>query len=123
MIMDYAKDLPMGSADVSIAWANAHPDAAKKLVAVLHQSIAWFYDDKNRTEAIDILVKVSHAQRGEVEESYDFIRKIGMFEKSNGVSRAKLQAMIDAMKSIGDLQGTPVTPDQLVIAGLTQMTP
>jgi hypothetical protein len=89
---------------------------------VLDQSIAWFYDDKNRAEAIDILIKVSHSDRGEVEQSYDFIRKIGMFEKSSGVSRSKLQHLIDAMKSIGDLQGTPVTPDQLVIAGLTQIT-
>ena len=62
MIMDYAKDLPMGSADVSIAWAKAHPDAAKSLVAVLDKSIAWFYDDRNRDEAIDILVKASHAE-------------------------------------------------------------
>ncbi len=122
MIMDYAKDLPMGSADVSLAWAKAHPDAARHLVTALDQSIAWFYDDKNRGEAIDILVKASHSDRAEIEESYDFIRKIGMYERSSGVSRTQLQHLIDAMKSIGDLQGTPVTPDQLVIAGLTQIT-
>jgi ABC-type nitrate/sulfonate/bicarbonate transport system substrate-binding protein len=122
MIMDYAKDLPMGSSDVSIAWATAHPAAAKALVAILDKSIAWFYDDKNRAQAIDLLVKVSHSDRGEVEQSYDFIRKIGMFERSNLVSRSQLQHLIDAMKSIGDLQGTPVTPDQLVMPGLTQLT-
>ena len=123
MIMDYAKDLPMASADVSIAWAKAHRDAAQRLVAVLDQSIAWFYDDKNRGEAIDILVKVSHANRDEVAESYDFIRRIGMFDKSSGVSRTQLQHLIDAMRAIGDLKDTPVTPDQLVIAGLTRITP
>jgi NitT/TauT family transport system substrate-binding protein len=122
MIMDYAKDLPMASADVSLAWAKAHPDAARALVGILDRSIAWFYDDKNRAEAIDILVKASHADRAEIEESYDFIRKIGMYERSSGVSRTQLQHLIDAMRSIGDLQGTPVTPDQLVIAGLTQIT-
>jgi ABC-type nitrate/sulfonate/bicarbonate transport system substrate-binding protein len=123
MIMDYAKDLPMGSTDVSIAWAKAHPDAARHLVAVLDRSIAWFYEDKNRDEAIDILVKVSHANRAEIAESYDFIRRIGMYEKSHGVSRTQLQHLIDAMKSIGDLKDATVTPEQLVIAGLTELTP
>jgi NitT/TauT family transport system substrate-binding protein len=122
MIMDYAKDLPMGSADVSVAWATAHPAAARALVGILDKSIAWFYDDKNRGAAIDILVKASHSNRAEIEQSYDFIRKIGMFERSSGVSRAGLQHLIDAMTAIGDLQGTPVTPDQLVIAGLTRLT-
>lgn len=123
MIMDYAKDLPMGSADVSLAWARAHPDVARHLVAVLDRSIAWFYDDQNRDEAIDILVKVSHANRDEVAESYDFIRRIGMFDKSSDVSRAQLQHLIDAMRSIGDLKDAPITPGQLVIAGLTQISP
>jgi hypothetical protein len=31
--------------------------------------------------------------------------------------------LIDAMKSIGDLQGVTVTPDQLVIADLTPLAP
>src|SRR6185312_1240925 len=110
-------------ADVSLAWAKAHPDAARKLVAVLDKSIAWFYDDKNRDEAIDILAKRAKSNRDVLVESYDFIRKIAMFEKSNAVSRAKLQNMIDAMKSIGDLKDVTVTPDQLVIAGLTQISP
>jgi NitT/TauT family transport system substrate-binding protein len=123
MIKDYASDMPMGSADASIAWADAHRDEAKKLVAVLDQSIAWFYDDKNRDEAIDILAKVSHADPAEVGKSYDLVRAIGMYQKSAGVSRSELQHLIDAMKSIGDLQGTPVTPDQLVIAGLTPLNP
>jgi NitT/TauT family transport system substrate-binding protein len=123
MIKDYAGDLPMASADVTVAWADAHRDEAKKLVAVLTQSIAWFYDDKNRDEAIDILLKVAHANPTLVAQSYDFTREINMYERGDGVSRTDLQHLIDAMKSIGDLQGTPVTPDQLVIAGLTPLTP
>ncbi|MGH7087287.1 MAG: ABC transporter substrate-binding protein [Stellaceae bacterium] len=123
LIKDYAKDIPMGSADVSIAWADAHRDAAKELVKVLDQSIAWFYDEKNRDKAIDILTKLSHADRNQVAESYDFVHKIGMYEKGEGVSRTNLQHLIDAMKSIGDLKGTPVKPEQLVIAGLTPLTP
>ncbi|HXQ52235.1 MAG TPA: ABC transporter substrate-binding protein [Stellaceae bacterium] len=121
MLMDYTKDLPMGSADVSLAWAAKHADAAKNLVAVLDRSIAWFYDDKNRDEAIEILIKVSKANRDEIVQSYDFLHRIGAFERSNTVSRKSLQSLIDAMKGIGDLQGTTVTVDKLVIPGLTRV--
>jgi ABC-type nitrate/sulfonate/bicarbonate transport system substrate-binding protein len=123
MIMDYAGDLPMASADVTVAWAGAHPGTAKKLIRVLDRSVAWFYEDKNRDAAIDVLVKEAHADRGQVAETYDFVRKIGMYEKGSGVSRAGLEHLIAAMRSIGDLQGVSVTPDELVVPNLTPLTP
>jgi hypothetical protein len=95
---------------------------AKRLVAALDQSAAFFYDGKNRDATIKALVDVSHADPGQVAQSYDLAMKIGMYAKQNSVSRADLQHLIDAMKSIGDLQGVTVTPDQLVIAGLTPLT-
>jgi NitT/TauT family transport system substrate-binding protein len=120
MIKDYASDLPMASADVTVAWAKAHKDLAKKLVAGLDQSAAFFY--ANRDASIDILVNVSHADRDQVAMSYDLANKIGMYSRENTISRTDLQHLIDGMKAVGDLQGVTVTPDQLVIAGLTKLT-
>ncbi|HEY3919566.1 MAG TPA: ABC transporter substrate-binding protein [Stellaceae bacterium] len=122
MIKDYAADLPMASADVMVGWAKAHEGEAKAVVAAVDKSVAWFYDDKNRDEAIQILVDASHADRAQVAQTYDFTRQIAMYSKDNAISRSDLQHLIDAMKSIGDLQGVTVTPDQLVIKGLTPMT-
>lgn len=48
-IKDYAGDLPFASADATDAWIDAHRDTAKKLIGVLDQSIAWFYDEKIAT--------------------------------------------------------------------------
>jgi ABC-type nitrate/sulfonate/bicarbonate transport system substrate-binding protein len=123
MIKDYASDLPMASADVTVAWAMAHRDTARRLVAALDRAVAWFYDAKNGAEAVDILVEVSHADRAQVVESYDFTQEISMYAKDNGVSRTDLQHLIDAMKSIGDLEGASITPEALVIAELTPLTP
>jgi NitT/TauT family transport system substrate-binding protein len=122
MIKDYAGDLPMASADVTTAWAQAHGDEARKLVAALDKSAAFFYGAGNRDAAIDILVGVSHADRDQVAQSYDLAKKIKMYSEENTISRTDLQHLIDAMKSIGDLEGVTVTPDQLVIAGLTKLT-
>jgi NitT/TauT family transport system substrate-binding protein len=122
-IKDYAGDLPFASADATDAWIDAHRDTAKKLIHVLDRSIAWFYDKKNREQAINILVKASHADRALVAQSYDVVQKVGMFPKNNTVSRAGLQHLIDAMKSIGDLQSVTISPSQLVNAELTPLAP
>lgn len=122
MIKDYAGDLPMASADVTDAWASTHQATAKKLVAVLDRAATFFYDDKNRDATLKALIDVSHADPGQVAQSYDLARQVGMYAKESSVSRTDLQHLIDAMKSIGDLQGVTITPDQLVIAGLTPLT-
>ena len=121
MIKDYAPDLPMASADAMVAWAKAHEDLARKLVAGLDQSAAFFYGDGNRDAAIDILVDASHADRDQVARTYDLSRQIQMYSRENTISRTDLQHLIDGMKSVGDLQGVTITPDQLVIAGLTKL--
>ena len=53
--------------------------------------------------------------------TYDLSRQIQMYSRENTISRTDLQHLIDGMKSVGDLQGVTITPDQLVIAGLTKL--
>ena len=122
MIKEYAGDLPMASADVMVPWAKAHEDVAKRLVASLDKAAAYFYDDSKRDSSIQILVDVSRADPAQVAQSYDLARKIDMYARESSVSRTDLQHLIDAMKSIGDLEGVSITADQLVIPGLTQLT-
>jgi len=89
---------------------------------VLDQAAAYFYDDAKRDGSIQILVDVSKHDKAEVAASYDLARKIDMYAKESSISRTDLQHLIDAMKSIGDLEGVNITADQLVIPGLTQLT-
>jgi len=121
MILDYAGDLPFSGTDVSIAYAAKHRDAVIAFRTALDRAIAWFEDSANRTEAIDILVGVMHTNRDEIAESYDFLRKIHYFATTDAVSRKSLQSLIDAMKELGDIDGT-ITPERLVIPGLTALT-
>ncbi|MGH6674443.1 MAG: ABC transporter substrate-binding protein [Xanthobacteraceae bacterium] len=120
-VRDYAGDIPFAGAFTTAAWAKAHPEAAKKLIHVVNQSIAWF--DKNREGSIDLMVKVSHAPRELATESYDLERKIEVMPNSDVVSRGGLVHLIAAMKSIGDLQGETVKADQLIIPGVTPAGP
>jgi len=121
MVYDYAKDLPFTGAAIGRAWAAKHRDAAEHFRVALDRSIAWFYDDKNRDEAIDILATEMKSGRDEVARSYDYLRKIEYFSRSDAVSRRRLDNLIKAMKDLGDIAGT-VTVEQLVVPGLTSIT-
>jgi NitT/TauT family transport system substrate-binding protein len=121
MILDYAKDLPFSGADVSLAYAAKNRDAVIGFRTAIGRAIAWFDDPANRTEAIDILTAEMKTDRGEIARSYDFLHKIGYFATSDAVSRKSLQSLIDAMKALGDIEGT-ITPERLVIPGLTALS-
>jgi NitT/TauT family transport system substrate-binding protein len=117
MIMDYAGDMPFGGTVVSLAYAGKHHDTLVKMITVLDRSVAWFNDPSYRDDAIDILVKEMKSQRGPVERSYDYLRKINYFAPNSDISRKRMQNLIDAMKVLGDIK-PGITPEKVVMPGL-----
>jgi NitT/TauT family transport system substrate-binding protein len=120
MISDYAGDMPFSGTDVSLAYASRHREALVKLLAAIDKSIAWFNDTSNRAEAVDILAQEMKSAREPVERSYDYLRKISYFAPSTEVSRSRMQNLINAMKALGDIK-TDITPDKVVVPGLTRL--
>jgi NitT/TauT family transport system substrate-binding protein len=120
LIMDYAPDLPFSGTDVSLTYAASHRDTLQKLLAVVDKSVAWFDDPANRSEAVDIMVKEMKSPREPVERSYDFLRKIDYFAPTNEISRKRMQALIDAMKELGDIK-SDISPDKIAVPGLTRL--
>ena len=55
LTVDYAPELPFSGTVVNKAWAAGHQDILKRLLDAHTKSVEWFYDDKNRDEAIAIL--------------------------------------------------------------------
>ena len=91
---DYVKDLPFAGMVVNRTWAAAKPRVVDRLLAVMNKSIAWFYDPKNRAEAVKMMVEVSRMQADDVEKSYDFLHRGKLFEPTGKVSRTKLAALV-----------------------------
>ncbi|MEI8151398.1 MAG: hypothetical protein WCG92_07355 [Hyphomicrobiales bacterium] len=102
--MDYAPELPFSGTAVNKAWAASHQDVLKRMLGAHSKSVEWFYDDKNRDEAISILSSVSSLKPEDVAKSYDFFRKNAFFDRSGTISRKKMTALIDALTSLGDVQ-------------------
>jgi NitT/TauT family transport system substrate-binding protein len=118
---DYVKNLPFTGMAVLKSWAATHEAATKRILAVTDKSIAWFNDPSHRDEAIDILVKSAHSSREDAQASYDFIRHIEYFEPDSKLSRAKLQNIMAADKSVGNLSQA-FGIDRLVMPGITMLT-
>ena len=117
--VDFAPELPFSGTVVNLDWAKAHQDLMKRVLAGHAKAVAWFEDDRNRAEAVRIMVEASKLKTDEVEKAYDFFRKGKYFEPTGRISRKKLGALIDALVSLGDIPKIEV--ERLVLPGVTQM--
>jgi ABC-type nitrate/sulfonate/bicarbonate transport system substrate-binding protein len=82
--------------------------------------MTWLYDPKNRDEAVQILIKVSKIKKEDVEKAYDFLIGGKYFEPTGKISRARLNKLVDALKSLGDIP-KDFSVDRLFLPGVTQI--
>jgi NitT/TauT family transport system substrate-binding protein len=118
---DYVTDLPQNGTVVNRYWAAAHMSTLEKFLSAFNKGVAWFGDERNRDEAINILVVTGNLKPDEVAKSYEFFRKGGFFEPTGSVSRAKLRAVANVLVSLGDLPNG-INIDQLLLPGVTKVT-
>jgi NitT/TauT family transport system substrate-binding protein len=119
--IDYIKDLPFSGTVVNVGWAKDHAAVLQRLIAAHDKGVAWFEDDHNRAEAVQLMADESGLKREEVEKSYDFFRNGHFFEPTGKVSKTKLQALADTLAALGDLsQGTDI--NRMLLPGVTQIS-
>ena len=118
---DFAPELPFSGTVANLVWAKAHQAVLQRLLAAHAKSIAWFEDDRNRDEAVKMMVTASGLKPDEVEKAYDFFRKGRFFEPTGKISRRKLGALVEALSSLGDLP-PGMNVNRLILPGVTQMT-
>ena len=121
LTVDYAKELPFTGTVVGRAWASAHKATLDKVLSVNAKSVAWFSDPANRAEAIEIMVEASKLKQEDVARSYDFLRKNEFFETAGKVSKAKMGALLAALKGLGDIEGS-TNLERFVLPGVTQLS-
>jgi ABC-type nitrate/sulfonate/bicarbonate transport system substrate-binding protein len=119
LTVDFAPELPFSGTVVNLPWAKAHPDVMARVLAAHAKATAWFEDDRNRAEAVRIMVEASKLKPDEVEKAYDFFRKGKFFEPTGKVSRKRLAALVDALVGLGDIPKIEI--ERLVLPGVTQM--
>src|SRR2546429_1531660 len=121
LTIDYAKELPFTGTVVGRALASARKAVLDKVLLVNSKSMAWFSDPANRTEAIKIMVEASKLKEEDVAKSYDFLHENQFFEKTGMVSKTKMDALLNALKSLGDIEG-PTNIERFILPGVSQLT-
>jgi ABC-type nitrate/sulfonate/bicarbonate transport system substrate-binding protein len=121
LTVDYAKELPFTGTVVGRAWASAHKATLEKVLSVNAKSVSWFSDPANRAKAIAIMVEASKLKQEDVARSYDFLHKNGFFETTGKVSKAKMGALLAALKDLGDIEGS-TNLERFVLPGVTQLS-
>jgi NitT/TauT family transport system substrate-binding protein len=118
---DFAPELPFSGTVVGVAWANGHKAVLMRLLDAHAKAVAWFEDDRNRPDAVAMMVTASGLKPDEVEKAYDFYRKGKFFEPTGRVSRTRLKALMAALESLGDLPpGMDV--NRLLLPGVTAVS-
>jgi NitT/TauT family transport system substrate-binding protein len=121
LAMKYAPELAFSGTVVNRAWAGRSADVLKRVLAAQSKSTEYLYDPKNRAEVVDILVKVSKQKGEDVDKSYDFFNKNNFFDRSGKISRAKMNALIDALVTLGDVKASG-NVERFLLPGVAQLS-
>src|SRR5215470_13056857 len=121
LTVEYAPELAFSGTVVNKAWASRNADVIKRVLAAQSKGIEYLYDDRNRADAVRILVAASGQKAEDVEKSYDFFRKHDFFDRTGKISCAKMHALLDALVTLGDLQARGDI-DRFLLPGVAQLS-
>jgi NitT/TauT family transport system substrate-binding protein len=119
--VDYTPELPFTGAVVNRNWAAAHRATLDRLLAVHNQSMAWFLDPRNREPAIALMVEATRQKPEDVAKAYAFLQGRNFFDAAGKVSRMKMNAMLAALRELGDIS-PELDVDRMLLPGVTQVT-
>jgi ABC-type nitrate/sulfonate/bicarbonate transport system substrate-binding protein len=117
---DYVKDMPFMGAAVYVPWASANQASVRKFLTAFGKAVLWFEDDRNRAEAISIMIQAGNMKPEDIERSYDFFRKGKYFEPRNQVSKMQIGKLVDALRELGDIQG-PLDVNRLIASDVAEV--
>ena len=121
LAMQYAPELAFSGTVVNKAWAARDANLVKRVLAAQSKSTEYFYDTQNRAEAVRILVAVSGQKPEDVEKSYDFFTKNNFFDRTGKISRLKMNALIDTLVGLGDVQ-TRGNIERFLLPGVAELS-
>ena len=119
-LSDYVKDMPFTGYAVDDAWAAKNKPAIIGFLKGWRKAVDWFYDTKNRAEAVAILVKESGQTQRNIEKTYDYYRSLHIFPEDGTIDAKKLTALVQALAQMNTLAG-PADPQRFVNAEMAQL--
>jgi ABC-type nitrate/sulfonate/bicarbonate transport system substrate-binding protein len=120
VVPDVVKDIPFTVTIGNSNWVNSHKELTRKYLDAINEGAQWFYDPKNRAEAIAIKLKRSKMKEDDLQKSYDFFHKLHMFNTGSTISKQQIRNVMDVLVGFGDLP-KPLPVEQLVVPDITKV--
>ncbi|MDF2114356.1 ABC transporter substrate-binding protein [Roseiarcaceae bacterium H3SJ34-1] len=102
----YTKDVPFTGYTVNVNWAQKNKSAIRKMMDLYARGIDWFYDSKNKDEAVAILVKSIKTDPKDTADTYDFFVKLKVFDRDGDVEKSGIEHLIKILKDQGEIEGS-----------------
>ena len=93
-------------------WAKKNRDVTLSFVRAFYNAINWLHD--NRSEAIDLLPKITTLQKQYVETSWESYTKAQIWPRDGKVNLKGLQLVIDLMGEEGQLKKPYPKPEDVI---------
>jgi NitT/TauT family transport system substrate-binding protein len=120
LVNDVVKDIPFGVSVGNRTWVLAHQDMVERFFAAYREGVTWFYDPKNRAEAIQIALRHTKQKEADLAKTYDFFNRIAFFNKSDAVSKKHLENIMDVLIGFHDIEKR-IPIDRLIAPEVTKV--
>lgn len=108
-LSDYVKDMPFTAVAVATDWAKANRPTVVSFTAGYQRGVDFFYQDANKAECVDILLKVFNTDPGIAEKTYDYWRSIAIFSPRGTVNAESIASLVKVLADDGDLSSPDAT--------------
>ena len=93
-------------------WAKKNRDLTLRFVRAFHNALTWLHD--NRSEALELLPKITTLQKQYVQTSWETYTKAQIWPRDGKVNIRGLQLVIDLMAEEGQLKKPYPKPEDLI---------
>ena len=93
-------------------WAKKNRDLTLRFVRAFHNALTWLHD--NRSEALEVLPKITTLQKQYVQTSWETYTKAQIWPRDGKVNIRGLQLVIDLMAEEGQLKKPYPKPEDLI---------
>ena len=93
-------------------WAKKNRDLTFRFVRAFHNALVWLHD--NRSEALELLPKITTLQKQYVQTSWETYTKAQIWPKDGKVNPKGLQLVIDLMAEEGQLKKPYPQPEDVI---------
>lgn len=105
-LIDFAaddKDIAFVCIAARRPWLKENPDRARAVMRAVAASIDWWYDPRNRDEAVRILMEATRQEESLARQTYDYFAKVQPWSRRAKVSPQGMRNLVELLIGTGDL--------------------